>query len=36
VKKCPKGFKRVGRKCKKVKKAKAKKGINFRKPPFTG
>jgi hypothetical protein len=33
VKKCPKGKKRVHGKC---KKKKAKKGIRFKKPPFTG
>jgi hypothetical protein len=31
--KCPKGKKRVRGKCKRVKKAR---GVNFRKPPFTG
>jgi hypothetical protein len=33
VKKCPKGMKRVRNRCKKVKRAK---GVNFRRPPFTG
>jgi hypothetical protein len=33
AKKCPKGMKRVRGKCKRVKKAR---GVNFRKPPFTG
>jgi hypothetical protein len=31
--KCPKGKKRVRGKCKRVKKAR---GVNFRRPPFTG
>jgi hypothetical protein len=33
AKKCPKGKKRVKGVCKKVKKAR---GVNFRRPPFTG
>jgi hypothetical protein len=33
AKKCRKGTKRVKGKCRKVKKAR---GVNFRKPPFTG
>jgi hypothetical protein len=31
--KCPKGKKRVRGKCKRIKKAR---GVNFKKPPFTG
>jgi len=31
--KCPKGKKRVKGKCKRIKKAR---GVNFKKPPFTG
>ena len=33
AKKCPKGMKRVRGKCKRVKKAR---GVQFRRPPFTG